>query len=139
MLPDSSLLAYYLLVKFRSIVEGMYVYPERMIENLDASFGLVFSQPVLLGLVEAGRTRDEAYRIVQRCAMQTWNERRPFLTVLSEDEQASAALSEEQLARCFDLTKALANAQHSVDALAELEHNPLEQVPNASAARTGRA
>ena len=54
-LPDSCALAYYLLVKFRSIVEGMHVYPERMIENLDASYGLVFSQPVLLALVEAGR------------------------------------------------------------------------------------
>ncbi len=55
-LPDSCLLAYYLLVKFRSIVEGMVAYPERMIENLDGSYGLVFSQPVLLALVEAGRT-----------------------------------------------------------------------------------
>ena len=53
-LPDSCLLAYYLLVKFRSIVEGMHVYPERMLENLDASYGLVFSQPVLLALVGVG-------------------------------------------------------------------------------------
>lgn len=120
-LPDSSLLAYYLLVKFRSIVEGMQVYPERMIENLDASFGLVFSQPVLLGLVEAGRTRDEAYRIVQRCAMKTWNERRPFITVLSEDAEASAAFGPGQLERCFDLSRALGNAHHSVDALDALE------------------
>ncbi len=54
--PTRCLLAYYVLVKFRSIVEGMHVYPERMIENLDASYGLVFSQPVLLALVESGMT-----------------------------------------------------------------------------------
>ncbi|MGZ8766350.1 MAG: adenylosuccinate lyase, partial [Acidimicrobiia bacterium] len=73
-LPDSCALAYYLLVKFRSIVEGMHVYPERMLENLDASYGLVFSQPVLLALVESGQSRDDAYRVVQRNALQTWEE-----------------------------------------------------------------
>ena len=84
-LPDSLQLAYYVLVKFRSIVEGMHVYPERMRENLDASYGLVFSQPVLLALVESGMTRDDAYRAVQRNAMTTWESRRPFLDVLRED------------------------------------------------------
>ena len=59
--------------------------PTACCENLDASYGLVFSQPVLLALVEAGLTRDDAYRIVQRDAMRTWEERRPFLDVLAED------------------------------------------------------
>ena len=87
--PTRALLAYYLLVKFRAIVEGMHVYPERMIENLDARYGLVFSQPVLLALVEAGRSRDDAYRMVQRNAMKTWDERRPFLDVLREDPEVT--------------------------------------------------
>ena len=82
MLPDSLELAYYVLVKFRSVVEGMHVYPERMRENLDASYGLVFSQPVLLALVESGMSRDDAYRAVQRNAMLTWESRRPFIEVL---------------------------------------------------------
>ena len=56
----------------------MRVYPERMLRNIDASFGLVFSQPVLLALVESGTTRDEAYRIVQRNAMRAWQEERSF-------------------------------------------------------------
>jgi adenylosuccinate lyase len=120
-LPDSAMLAYYLLVKFRSVAEGMHVYPERMLENLDASYGLVFSQPVLLGLVEAGRSRDEAYRIVQRCAMATWEQRRPFIEVLREDPDARAALTDEQLAGCFDLKRALANAHRTVDALDALD------------------
>jgi adenylosuccinate lyase len=120
-LADSALLAYYELVKFRSIVEGMHVYPERMIENLDASYGLVFSQPVLLALVEAGRSRDEAYRIVQRNAMTTWEQRRPFIEVLREDADVRASLSDERLAACFDLKRALANVGRVFDALDELE------------------
>jgi len=116
-LPDSCLLAYYLLVKFRSIVEGMVAYPERMIENLDGSYGLVFSQPVLLALVEAGRTRDDAYRMVQRNAMATWEQRRPFLDVLRSDPEVLETLGEERLAVCFDLKSALGNADHAVRAL----------------------
>lgn len=120
-LPDSCLLAYYLLVKFRSIVEGMVAYPERMIENLDGSYGLVFSQPVLLALVEAGRTRDDAYRMVQRNAMATWEQRRPFLDVLRSDPEVLGALGEERLAACFDLKSALGNADHAVRALDALD------------------
>ena len=93
------MLAHYVLVKFRSVVEGMQVYPERMIENIDASFGLVFSQPVLLALVEAGRSRDDAYRIVQRNALRAWEERRPFIDVLREDPEIDETLTDEQLAR----------------------------------------
>jgi adenylosuccinate lyase len=108
-LPDSCLLAYYLLVKFRGIVDGMVVHPERMLENLDASYGLVFSQPVLLALVESGLSRDDAYRIVQRNATRTWEERRPFLDVLREDPDITRALGDEQLAACFDLKRAIGN------------------------------
>ena len=75
-LPDSSMLAYYLLVKFKEIVEGLEVFPERMVENLERSYGLVFSQPVLLALVASGLDRDAAYRIVQGSAMAAWEERR---------------------------------------------------------------
>jgi adenylosuccinate lyase len=116
-LPDSSMLAYYALVKFRSIVEGMHVYPDRMLENLDASYGLVFSQPVLLALVEAGHSRDDAYRIVQRNAMTTWDERRPFIDVLRDDPAVTSSLSEERLAACFDLKRALANVGRVFDVL----------------------
>ena len=73
-LPDSLQLAYYLCVRFRAVAEGMVVYPDRMRANLDASHGLVFSQPVLLALVESGMTRDDAYRVVQRDAARTWED-----------------------------------------------------------------
>jgi len=117
--PDSLQLAYYLAVRFRAIVEGMVVHPERMRENLDASHGLVFSQPVLLALVEAGMTRDAAYRLAQRNALRSWEERRPFLDVLREDLEVTAVLDDHRLAACFDLDHALANAGRAVDALEE--------------------
>jgi adenylosuccinate lyase len=116
-LPDSCLLAYYLLVRFRALVEGMVVYPERMLENLDASYGLVFSQPVLLALVEAGKPRDDAYRVVQRNAMTTWEERRPFLEVLQEDDEVVGTLGKERLAACFDLERAIGQAARTVGSL----------------------
>ncbi len=116
-LPDSSLLAYYLLVKFKEIVEGLEVFPERMAENLERSYGLVFSQPVLLALVSSGLERDSAYRITQRAAMAAWEERRPFLEILRADAEVTSRLSDQRLAACFDLKAALANAGRVFDAL----------------------
>src|SRR5207237_7224747 len=90
-LPDSSLLAHYVMVKMRDIVEGMQVHSERMLENLDRSYGLVFSQPVLLALVDAGLARDDAYRIVQEAARTAWEQRRPLREVLEEGQRRSVA------------------------------------------------
>jgi adenylosuccinate lyase len=118
-LPDSLMLAYYVAVKFRAIVEGLVVYPERMLFNLDASHGLVFSQPILLALVEHGLARDDAYRLVQRAAMQTWEEARPFRDVLAEDPDVTAVLDPPALDACFDLKRAVARAGLAVDALDE--------------------
>ena len=118
-LPDSLMLAYYVAVKFKAIVEGLVVYPERMLFNLDASHGLVFSQPVLLALVEHGLARDDAYRLVQRAAMQTWEDARPFRDVLAEDPDVTAVLDPPALDACFDLKRAVARAGLAVDALDE--------------------
>jgi adenylosuccinate lyase len=116
-LPDSLALAYYALVKFRAIVDGMHVYPDRMLENLDASYGLVFSQPVLLALVAAGVERDAAYRLVQRAATRSWEERRPFREILTTDAEVAAVLDPAALDACFDLKRALANTGRTFDAL----------------------
>jgi adenylosuccinate lyase len=116
-IPDSLQLAYYVVERFREIVDGMVVHPDRMRANLDASYGLVFSQPVLLALVEAGLSRDDAYRIVQRNAATSWEQRRPFLDALREDPEVTGVLSEERLAVCFDLGRALEHAGRAVDAL----------------------
>jgi adenylosuccinate lyase len=118
--PDSLTLAYYMTVRFTTLIEGLRVYPDRMLRNLDASFGLVFSQPVLLALVEAGHTRDEAYRIVQRNAMRAWQEERSFRDLLAEDAEVAGVLDGARLDACFDLKRALANAGRVFDRLDEL-------------------
>ena len=118
-LPDSLQLAYYVAVKLQSIVDGLVVHADRMLENLDASYGLVFSQPVLLALVESGLSRDDAYRAVQRNAMRTWDERGSFLDVLRGDPDVLGALGEERLAACFDLEGSLSHATRAVDALSD--------------------
>ncbi len=118
-LPDSSLLAYYLLVKLRFVIEGLRVHPDRMRENLDRSYGLVFSQPVLLALVAAGLGRDEAYRIVQDDAAIAGNERRPFRSVLEADHRVP--LSAAELDGAFSLERALRNAGRIFDSLEAIE------------------
>ena len=95
----------------------MRVYPERMLRNIDSSFGLVFSQPVLLALVESGISRDDAYRMVQRNAMRAWQEERPFRELLAEDPDVTAALEPARLDACFDLKRALSNTGRVFDAL----------------------
>jgi adenylosuccinate lyase len=116
-LTDSLMLAYYMAVRFRGIVSGLVVHPDRMRENLDASYGLVFSETVMLALVEAGLARDDAYRLVQRAATRTWEERRAFQDVLTEDAEIAELLPPERLDECFDLDRAVAHAARAVDVL----------------------
>jgi len=116
-LPDSLTLAYYMARRFRAIVEGMVVDAARMRRNLDASHGLVFSEAVLLALIEAGLERDDAYRLVQRAATRTWEEARPFRDVLVEDAEIMAHITTARLDECFDLDRAVAHAARAVDAL----------------------
>jgi adenylosuccinate lyase len=118
-LPDSLILAYYMTKRFHAIVDGMVVDVGRMRANLEASHGLVFSEAVLLALVESGLPRDDAYRLVQRAATRTWEERRPFRDVLAEDPEIMRHLSPQRLDECFDLERALTHASRAVDALDE--------------------
>ena len=117
MFPDAFQLAFYMTVRLRTVIDGLEVDPDRMRENLNASHGLVFSQAVLLALIEAGWTRDDAYRAVQRDAVRSWEDRRSFLAVLLEDHDVVDALGQTRLEACFDLVAALAHAGRSVDAL----------------------
>jgi adenylosuccinate lyase len=106
-LPDSSQLAHYVMRRLARLLAGLNVFPDRMRANLDASFGLVFSQPVLLALVSAGKTRDEAYRIVQRAAMQAWDEGRDFRTLLDADPEIASGIDAGVLDEAFDLQRSL--------------------------------
>ena len=119
MLPVSSLMAYYVLRRMQRLLSGLQVFPERMRTNLDASFGLVFSQPVLLALVQGGLGRDEAYRIVQDNATRAWAEKRMFRELLDADPRVGidAALLDE----AFDLQRSLLHSSAVFDAVDEID------------------
>jgi adenylosuccinate lyase len=104
-LPDSSHMAHYVMRRMGRLLSNLVVFPERMQTNLDASYGLVFSQPVLLGLVAGGKSRDEAYRIVQRNAMRAWDEGVDFRTLLEADPDVDTSLLDD----AFDLRRSLSN------------------------------
>lgn len=108
-LPDGTILLDYLLVKFRDIVQGLRVYPERMRRNLDATRGVIFSQQVLLALSKAGATREAAYAMVQRNAMRAWETGEEFRVLLLADAEVRAALSSPEIEGCFDLGYHLRN------------------------------
>jgi adenylosuccinate lyase len=106
-LPDACIVLDYMLDLFTGIVRGLLVYPENMKRNLELTQGLVFSQRVLLALIEKGLSRQEAYELVQSNAMTAWRadapgERRPFLDLLCEDERVARHLSRDELASLFD-------------------------------------
>jgi adenylosuccinate lyase len=102
-LPDASIALHYMLVKFTGLVDGLAIDGERMASNLEGTRGLIFSQPVLLALVEGGLTRDDAYRIVQRNAMAAWGGEGHLRDLLDADPEVT--LDEETLTACFDLTR----------------------------------
>jgi adenylosuccinate lyase len=101
-LPDSTIVIDYMLHLTTFIVEGLEVDVARMAENLERSYGLVYSQRVLLKLTDAGLPRQRAYEIVQRNAMRAWRERRAFLELLATDAEVTDRLSADDLKACFD-------------------------------------
>lgn len=115
-LPDSAQLAHYVMRRLRRLLDGLVVRPERMRSNLEASHGLVFSQPVLLALVRNGATRDDAYRIVQRNAMRAWEEGVDFRSLLVADPEVEDAVLDD----AFNLERSLRNLDLVFQKLAEV-------------------
>jgi adenylosuccinate lyase len=110
MLPDCSATLHFMLREMTEVIQGLGVYPDNMARNMNVYGGVVFSQRVLLALVEAGLSRELAYRIVQRNAHAAWNsEGGDFRANLAADAEVNAALSPEQLAACFATDLHLAN------------------------------
>ena len=101
-LPDSCLLTDYMLSLLASIMKGLKVYPENMRRNLELTQGLIFSQRVLLALVDKGLGREEAYRLVQAKAMKAWQEKKSFLNLLEAEAQIATWLSKAELESLFD-------------------------------------
>lgn len=101
-LPDSCLALDYILSIFSRIIEGLRVFPERMFENIESSMGLVFSQRVLLALVDKGLAREEAYKIVQTNATRCWEEKKDFRELLRADKQTQKHFSSAEFDELFD-------------------------------------
>src|SRR2546423_1322118 len=108
-LPDSSIAIDYMLEKAASLIEGLVVYPNRMLENLNATRGLIFSGQLLLALTQAGVARETAYEWVQRDAMKSWDEGADFRGLDSKDKEITGTLSQEQIDAVFSLEKYLRN------------------------------
>src|SRR5438270_10908718 len=102
-LPDSSVTLDYMLNKTATLLDGLVVYPERMLENLNATRGLVFSGQLLLALTQSGVARETAYEWVQRDAMKSWDDGADFRALVSADKDISRALSQEQINAVFSL------------------------------------
>jgi adenylosuccinate lyase len=100
--PDACLVLDYILSIFTSIMKGLKVYPENMRRNLELTQGLVFSQRVLISLIDKGLSRQKAYELVQRNAMKAWKQRTGFLDLLMADTEVMARLSEKELKSLFD-------------------------------------
>ena len=101
--PDSTILIHYMLRKMTSMIERLIVYPENMMRNLKKTEGLIFSQSVLLALVDKGITREEAYKLVQKNAMQSWTKGKDFLTLLKKDKKIGTLLKKNEIEKIFNL------------------------------------
>lgn len=108
-LPDSSIALDYILQKTISLLDGLVVYPERMLENLNATHGLIFSGQLLLVLTQKGLAREQAYEWVQRNAMKAWDENGDFQKLVKEDRDINAHLSPKEIERVFALDTYLRN------------------------------
>jgi adenylosuccinate lyase len=108
-LPDSTTLVDYLLNKTTNLIETMFVYPERMLENLNSTRGLVFSGQLLLDLVEHGVSREDAYRMVQAHAMRAWKEGLDFRKLVLKDKNITSRVPARQLEHAFELNRQLRN------------------------------
>ena len=114
-LPDSSITLDYILQKATSLIKGLVVYPERMLENLNATHGLVFSGQLLLALTRKGVSRETAYEWVQRNAMRVWDDKLDFQKLVSADQDIAGHLSVEEISSAFSTDTYLRNVDTIFD------------------------
>ncbi|MDX1770526.1 MAG: adenylosuccinate lyase [Planococcaceae bacterium] len=101
-LPDATIALNYMLNRFGNIIKNLTVFPDNMKRNMDSTLGLIYSQRVLLALIDKGLAREEAYDTVQPCAMEAWENQISFRGVVDQDEKITAHLNKEELDDCFD-------------------------------------
>lgn len=103
MLPDTCILTHFMLKEITNLVKNLLVYPENMKRNMNVYGGVIFSQRVLLTLVEKGMSREDAYKVVQKCAHEAWNkDNGDFHKLVGQDAQVTQYLSTEDIEKCFD-------------------------------------
>jgi len=110
-LPDSTVLLNYMLTRFTDIVKNLLIYPDNMLSNLNRTKGLIFSQSILLALTQKGMLRETAYKLVQKCAMQSWQSNQSFKTLLLKEKEITDQLSKQEIDNLFDLKKHLRNIE----------------------------
>jgi adenylosuccinate lyase len=123
-LPDSTIALDFMLAELAEVLEGLHVDPERMRANLDAGGGLAFSQNVLLALVDAGMSRDDAYDVVQAAAAGAWDEGASFREEVSASAEVRSRLAPERLEELFDPARALRNLDVVFDRLEKVVVEP---------------
>lgn len=101
-LPDATIALHYMLQRFGNIVKNLTVFPENMKRNMNRTFGIIYSQRVLLALIDKGMSREEAYDIVQPTAMEAWEKQVQFKTLIEANEVVKEKLTQEEIADCFD-------------------------------------
>ncbi|WP_027410387.1 adenylosuccinate lyase [Anoxybacteroides tepidamans] len=101
-LPDATIALNYMLNRFANIVKNLTVFPENMKRNMDRTLGLIYSQRVLLALIDKGMTREEAYDLVQPKAMEAWETQVPFRSLIEADATITSRLTKEEIDDCFD-------------------------------------
>ncbi|MED3908397.1 adenylosuccinate lyase [Peribacillus simplex] len=116
-LPDATIALNYMLNRFSNIIKNLTVYPENMKRNMDRTLGLIFSQRVLLSLIDKGLVREEAYDTVQPKAMEAWELQVPFRSLIEKDDKITSLLTKEELDDCFDPTHHLKNVDVIFDRL----------------------
>lgn len=107
--PDATIVLDFMLGRFTGLIDKLVVYPERMLANLYMTNGVIFSQMVLLSLIEKGTTREDAYAVVQKNAMKSWQEGIDFKSLLAQDEIVRKYLNENDLDGIFDVNNFLKN------------------------------
>src|SRR5574342_592719 len=101
-LPDATIALNYMLNRFGNIVKNLTVFPENMKRNMERTYGLIYSQRVLLKLIDKGMAREEAYDIVQPKAMEAWEKQVPFRGLIEAEDKITSLLSPAEIADCFD-------------------------------------
>ncbi len=114
-MPDSTIALCYMVRQFSDAIEKLLVYPERMFKNFDSSYGLISSQSILLALTTKGLTREEAYKLVQRNAMKSWREKIHLKTLVLNDADIRAHLSETEIEHLFSADALMEKLKKSVD------------------------